>query len=51
MASQPDVRRPRGRPRQRSVDAVLLQTTLQLLVEGRFFGMPVEEIAEAAGTT
>jgi AcrR family transcriptional regulator len=51
MASQPAMRRPRGRPRQRSVATVLLQTALQLLVEGRFFGMSMEEIAEAAGTT
>ncbi len=51
MVRQPDPPRPRGRPRQRSVDTVLLQTALKLLIEGRFFGMSMEEIAEAAGTT
>src|SRR3954467_10235261 len=51
MLSESDVPRSRGRPRQRSVDTELLKTALQLLVEGRYFGMSMEEIAEAAGTT
>jgi len=51
MAGEVGARRPRGRPRQRAVDTALLQTALQLLVEGRYFGMSMDEIAEAAGTT